>query len=772
MTDPAKQLSRSHDIAAKVVQVFQARAKLAQERFRERVEKAYSDHLPDPTTNAASPWDVWTGGARYATDLAQRSVLFWDTLRQRGNDFVEHTRQGLPPVLHFDYETVVDGRSLERPVNYTLVRIIPPEGVKVDAKRRPYIIIDPRAGHGPGIGGFKDDSQVGVALRDGHPVYFVIFSPQPEPGQTLLDVCGAEQQFVHRVRELHPDAPKPAIVGNCQGGWAAMMLAAAGPDDTGPIVINGAPMSYWGGAWREGEGDNPMRYAGGLLGGTWLASLTSDLGAGTFDGAWLVQNFENLNPANTFWDKYYHVFANVDTEPPRFLEFERWWGGMYLMNREEIEWITQNLFVGNELWSGTVKAGNGGVFDLRELKVPIILFASMGDNITPPQQAFNWVADVYGSTDEIKARGQVIVGLLHQDIGHLGIFVSGKVAKKEHAQIVSVMESIEALPPGLYGMQIAEHTGADGKPMYEVSFIERQLEDVVAQLNRFKRADEKPFEAVNAVSEFNQRAYELLAQPLVQAMSNDYSAKLAREFHPLRLQRWAISDLNPWLWWLGPVAQVVKAQRQAVGADDPRRKAERIGSELISASLDYYRAVRDAVSEAAFFELYGNLFSLYLADKRAASDITQVTDPRELPFVKEALASITEGGYAEACARVAFLLARKGEPLPLSRLQLKQELIADYRELLPAISTDQARRIRGEQEIIVRYEPDKAIETLPMVLSDGADRDRLLTLLDRLLADERIQRVKPSSEQLAMLERIRNVLAPTSARRPRVVASK
>ena len=84
----------------------------------------------------------------------------------------------------------------------------------------------------------------------------------------------------------------------------------------------------------------------------------------------------------------------------------------------------------------------------------------MGDNITPPQQAFNWVADVYGSTDEIKARGQVIVGLLHQDIGHLGIFVSGKVAKKEHAQIVSVLKSIEALPPGLYGMQIHERKGA------------------------------------------------------------------------------------------------------------------------------------------------------------------------------------------------------------------------------------------------------------------------------------------------------------------------
>ena len=399
-------------------------------------------------------------------------------------------------MLHFDYETVVDGRTLARPVNYALVRIVPPAGVTVDPKRRPYMIIDPRAGHGPGIGGFKDDSQVGVALRAGHPVYFVIFFRDPEPGQTLLDVCEAEKQFVRKVRELHPQSQKPAIIGNCQGGWAAMMLAAADPDDTGPIVINGAPMSYWGGAWQDGGGDNPMRYSGGMLGGTWLASLTSDMGNGVFDGAYLVENFENLNPANTFWDKYYHLYANVDTEPPRFLEFERWWGGFYLMNREEIEWITGNLFVGNKLWTGGAKMRGGKAFDLRDIKAPIVLFASMGDNITPPQQAFNWVADVYGSTEEIKARGQVIVGLLHENIGHLGIFVSGKVATKEHAQIVSVLQSIETLPPGLYGMAISERKGKGGKVEYDVEFREHRLEDIVARLNRFDRNDEKPFEAV------------------------------------------------------------------------------------------------------------------------------------------------------------------------------------------------------------------------------------------------------------------------------------
>ena len=764
MTDPAKLLSQSHDISTKVAQVLQTRTKLASEHFNERVRKACDTKGVGLTANPMLPWQIAAGSAQYAVDFAQRSVLLWDTLRQRGNNFLEHERQGLPPVLHFEYEMIMDGRSLKRPVNYALLRIIPPKGVTVDAKRRPYVIIDPRGGHGPGIGGFKDDSQVGVALHEGHPVYFVVFFQNPEPGQTLLDVCDAEREFVHHVRELHPEAPKPGIVGNCQAGWAAMMLAAANPDDTGPIVIVGAPMSYWGGAWSEAEGDNPMRYAGGLLGGSWLASLSSDLGAGKFDGAHLVQNFENLNPANTFWNKYYQLFANVDTESARFLEFERWWGGYYLLNREEIEWITQNLFVGNKVWSGGVKAGSGKVFDLRDIKVPIVLFASAGDNITPPQQAFNWVADVYGSTEEIKARGQVIVGLMHEDVGHLGIFVSGKVAKKEGTQIASVLKSIEALPPGLYGMQIAEHKDRAGKPQYDVTFVELRLEEIVERLNRFKRADEQPFEAVNVMSEFNQRAYELFGRPLVQALSNDYAAKLSRAFHPLRFQRWAFSDLNPSLWWLAPTAQAVKAQRRALEADHPARKVESAVSEVTSASLDCYRALRDAVAEATFFQIYGNAFTTYLGEDRGAKTATMPSNPRELSVVKKALASIDKGGYPEALARVAFLLAHKDEPLPLSRLQLAQELIEEYAELLPELAPDATRRIQGEQEIIARYAPERAVATLPALVADREDRNRLLTLLERVLADPRVQRIRPSAEQKAMLARIRGVLGAVERR--------
>ena len=760
MTDIAKQTTKAQDLNTKVGVLYQKRTKLAQKRFQERTKQAFDDHVAALMAKPMAPGDIWTYWYEYSTDLAQRTVLFWDTLRRRGNAYLAHEQAGKPPVLHFAYETVLDARRFERPVNYALLRITPPAGVKIDSKRRPYIIIDPRAGHGPGIGGFKDDSQVGVALREGHPVYFVIFFPDPEPGQTLLDVCGAEEKFVRKVRELHPDSPKPVIVGNCQGGWAAMMLASSNPDETGPIVINGAPMSYWGGAWSEGEGDNPMRYAGGMLGGTWMASLAADLGNGVFDGAYLVENMENLNPANTFWDKYYHVFANVDTESPRFLDFERWWGGFYLLNREEIEWIVHDLFVGNKLWTGETRAQGEKPFDLREIKSPIVLFASMGDNITPPQQAFNWVADVYGSTDEIKSRGQTIVGLLHEDIGHLGIFVSGRVAKKEHAQIVSVLKSIEALPPGLYGMKINEIHGKDGKLDYAVEFVERRLEEVTARMNRLKRADEKPFEAVSEIAEFNQRAYELFARPLVQELSNELTAKLGRDFHPLRFQRWAISDLNPWLQWLGPAADLVKSQRQAASQEQPFRQVEAMVSELVSASLGFYRDIRDATSEAMFFQTYGNLFSLYLADKHEATErrLAPPSDPRELPFVRDALASIAEGGYTEALTRAAYLLARKGEPLPLVRLQLKEDLLAEYRDLLPDIPRDEARRIRGEQEIICRYEPEKAIASLPALLREPADRQRFLTLLQRLIADPRVQAMGPTDAQREMLASIRGVL--------------
>ena len=759
MDELGAKFARVNFASSEAFHVYEERLQTAQKRSHERIKKAYEGGA-NLTIGSEAPWESWKSWTQYATDVAQRSVLFWDTLRKRGNNFLEHERAGKPPVLHFDYEMVLDARQFERPVNYCLLRIIPPAGVKVDSRRRPYLIIDPRAGHGPGIAGFKDDSQIGIALRAGHPVYFLSFYPKPEPGQTLYDVCSAEQEFVKKVRDLHPNSAKPAIVGNCQGGWAAMMLAASDPDDVGPIVINGAPMAYWSGAWHEGESDNPMRYAGGLLGGSWCSSLAADLGNGLFDGANLVQNFEYLNPANTFWGKYYNLFANVDTESERFLQFERWWGGFYLLNKREIEWIVQNLFVGNKLWSGDKKGLGGTAFDLREIKSPLILFASMGDNITPPEQAFNWVADVYGSTEEIKSRGQVIVGLVHRSAGHLGIFVSGKVVNKEYKEIFSVLESIETLPPGLYGMEIIEHKATGGTVDYDVQIIEHRLEDIVEH-TPLKRIDEKPFRLAAEIANSNQLAYELFGQSFVQCFSNEYTAEFLRWFHPLRFQQWAFSDLNPWLAWLGPAAEHARAHRQALDNEQPARCAERTVSECISASLDYYRDVRDAASEAIFFQTYGNIFAFSSMAEEGTTLPNKVTsERRRMAQVQEALAFIDKGGYAEAVSRAMNFLSLKGKPIPYTQIEFLQEVTEDYRELLPDLTPYQWRIVDAGQELICRSAPEKALASLPHLLSVPGDRERFLRLIEAVTkkANLESEHLGITAEQRAMQERIREIV--------------
>ena len=197
--------------------------------------------------------------AEYLTDARQRSILFLDVMRRRAAQYEAHAAELAPNVLDYQAELVLDGRKLARPVNYMLARIVPPNGVDIDPKKRPFVIVDPRAGHGPGIGGFKADSEIGVAMKAGHPAYFIGFLPDPVPGQTILDIAGAEAVFLETVIARHPEAEgRPCVIGNCQAGWAVMLLAAQRPELFGPIIVAGTPLSYWAGV----RGQYPMRYSG------------------------------------------------------------------------------------------------------------------------------------------------------------------------------------------------------------------------------------------------------------------------------------------------------------------------------------------------------------------------------------------------------------------------------------------------------------------------------------------------------------------------------
>ncbi|MBL0373591.1 DUF3141 domain-containing protein [Rhizobium sp. KVB221] len=543
----------------------------------------------------------------YVVDAAQRTVLFWDVMHQRGNQYREHIASSAPHVLSFTPEIVLDGRTLERPVNYGLVRIVPPDGVTIDEDLRPFVVVDPRAGHGPGIGGFKADSEIGVALKAGHPCYFIGFLPEPVPGQTIEDICLAEAIFLEKVIALHPRADaKPCVVGNCQAGWAVMILAALRPELFGSIIIAGAPLSYWAGV----HGKYPMRYSGGLLGGSWLTALTSDLGSGKFDGAWLVQNFENQNPANTLWTKQYNLYSKIDTEAPRYLDFEQWWGGHVNLNAEEIQFIVDELFIGNNLAAGRIRTTDGKTIDLRNIRSPIVVFCSQGDNITPPQQALDWILDLYDDIDEIRSHGQTIVYTVHETIGHLGIFVSAGVARKEHGEFSSNIDLIDALPPGLYEAIFEARTddNANGDLVtgdWIMRCEARTLDDIRA-LGGNDGADERRFATAARVSEINLALYQTFMQPWVKAMMPEAFAENLRALHPLRLQYELFSDANPFMALVDDAAEVVREGRVPVAKDNPFLQFEQFMSKQIVAGLDAWRQITETAAEQTFLSVYGS----------------------------------------------------------------------------------------------------------------------------------------------------------------------
>jgi len=550
---------------------------------------------------------LFASAFEYLVDTGQRSVLFLDVMRQRGLQYREHMEETAPHVLNYAVELLIDGRNLARPVNYALVRVAPPSGVEIDLTRRPFVVVDPRAGHGPGIGGFKADSEIGVAMKAGHPCYFIGFLPEPMPGQTIGDVARAEATFIEKVIALHPDADgKPCVIGNCQAGWAVMILASLRPELFGPLIIAGAPLSYWAGV----HGKYPMRYSGGLLGGSWLTALTSDLGGGKFDGAWLVQNFENMNPSNTLWTKQYNVYSKIDSEADRYLEFERWWGGHVNLNAEEIQFIVDELFVGNNLAAGRIKTSNGEVVDLRQISSPIVVFCSKGDNITPPQQALGWILDLYRDVDEIRAYGQTIVYTVHETVGHLGIFVSGGVAKKEHSEFSSNIDLIDVLPPGLYEATFEQKSADTANPelaggKWIMRCEQRTLDDIRA-MGGNTAEDERRFATAARVSEINLANYRTFVQPWVRAAVTPQLAEWTRKLHPLRVSYEVFGGDNAAMKAMAETADKVRENRKTAAKDNPFVTLQETISKNIVDVLDKWRDTQEALSETFFLGIYGS----------------------------------------------------------------------------------------------------------------------------------------------------------------------
>ena len=727
-----------------------------------------SGELPDPF--AATSANFMTSWPEYMVDALQRSVLFLDLLRRRGDEEIAITSRPMATVLSFGHEVLIDGRSLPRPINYTLSRIIPPPGVVLDPLKRPVVVVDPRAGQGPGVGGFKAESEIGDALSAGHPVYFIGFGAVPAPGQQFLDVVEGQVKFFEHVVELHPKAPRPFAIGNCQAGYRTLMVAILRPDLFGPCLVAGSPMSYWQGV----HGKNPMRYSGGLLGGSWLTAMASDLGNGKIDGTALIMNFDILNPANWLWGKQYEVYTHVDTDAERYLNFEKWWGDFIQLNGDELQFLVDNLFIGDKLTRNQLKSSDGTVFDLRSITSPIIVFTSMKDNISPPPQTLGWILDLYRDVDDIRAADQTIVYCVNQEIGHLAIFVSSKVGAKEDEEFVQLMDVIDCLPPGLHEMVIAPRPSnipATGFVTGDwiARFEARTLDDIRA-LGRNSPEDDRAFAAVARLSELNLSLYRSFMQPLVRALANQPMADLTKAMNPLRLSYTMFADRNPWMKGMRLLADSVTAARRPAAADNPFVELQTKASTQIMTALDSYRDARDKLQEQIFFGFYGSPFVQALLGINKDTVVRPVPDttPEKLAARKAQTAAyvarLETGGFDEALTRaVIYVLAanrtldqRCALALNVARKQLMHLSLAAFKVMV------------RDQFFVLQLQPERAIEVLPALLPKADDRTELLKQV-RMIAGAGDPLTAAEDERLS---RLSQVLAVPVAKPPAAPASR
>ncbi len=465
-----------------------------------------------------------------------------------------------------------------------------------------------------------------------------------------------------------------------------------------------------------------------------------------------------MNPANTLWQKLYNVYSKVDTEAERFLEFETWWGSPVLLNAGEMQWIADNLFVGNKLTAGELHASDGTRIDLRNIRSPIIVFCSWGDDITPPQQALGWITDLYDSDEELIANGQTIVYTMHQSIGHLGIFVSGKVATREHEEFATAMDMIDLAPPGLYeavitdlGEGVANPELVSGRYLFRLEL--RTLDDIRA-LGNNDPEDDLRFAAAARLSDVNLGLYRNTLGPVIRATATEQSAETMRKMHPARVKFSIFSDDNPLMQPVKALAATARAERKPVSPANPLLAMEQAASAWITTCLQSYGAARDAMQEHMFLTMYGSpvlqaMVGLGPDTNRSLhkADRDLLREANESRLRTELESRFETGGPPEAMIRALIYIA-----MPARRIDERgfavAKAIREARHPGQRLSQPRLKELFTEQFLLLTMDSPRAIEALPELLpTDMNARRETLAELKRVvtasgsLSDESARRL-------------------------------
>jgi len=206
------------------------------------------------------------------------------------------------------------------------------------------------------------------------------------------------------------------LVGLCQGGWVAAMVAARFPGKVNSLVLAGAPIDTdaGNGAIKRMVHESPASFYEELVA----------LGGGLMRGKYMLQGWKNMHPEQHYVQDQIDLYEHIDD--PAYLAKEETFNSWYenpidLPGRWYLQVITQ-LFKENRLAKGEF-IGLGRKLNLRNITCPAYLLAGASDDITTPEQVLG--AAKYLGTPKDRIVQKTVPG------GHIGLFM-GAHTLKEH----------------------------------------------------------------------------------------------------------------------------------------------------------------------------------------------------------------------------------------------------------------------------------------------------------------------------------------------------
>ena len=332
--------------------------------------------------------------------------------------------------------------------------------------------------------------------------------------------------------------------------------------------------------------------------------------------------------------------------------------------------------------------------------------------------------------------------------------MGSKIANKEHSSIIGTVDMIEYLSPGLYEMVITDDKNDDQTMDRKVEFVPREMEDILGLDDGLE--DETAFNAVAAISKFNDKVYLSFFSPIVRSMVTETSAEMIRQMHPLRTQRYMFADINPMMWPVKYWADWMKKYRTPVKEKNVFLDWERKWSKAITSSLDYYRDCRDRYMGSTFKLLYENpwMEELFPESMISSDQETEAVDQVEERIRNEMWKQTAEeGGFEAAVIRIILAVSTAGKSVDQREYIAAQNSIAGS-ERLRSIDKATLKRLVKQQAAIIDHDKLGALKVLPKLLTRKADREKAFEIATAI----GVANMEVDEKEQKMLDQIKSIL--------------